>query len=93
MIHSGWTNHRLDAGCGSGHDTNAFLDRGYQVAAIDASKAIAQLSSELTDQPTLLVSFDKMPFDNCFEGIWACPLYCMFPSTSFNWCLTDLSRD
>jgi len=29
--------HLLDAGCGSGRDSRAFLERGYTVNAIDAS--------------------------------------------------------
>lgn len=64
--------HLLDAGCGSGRDTKAFLDRGYQVTAIDASEAMVQLSSELTGQRTLLMSFTEMAFACCFDGIWAC---------------------
>ena len=31
--------HILDAGCGSGRDTKAFLSRGYQVTAIEASSS------------------------------------------------------
>lgn len=76
--------HILDAGCGSGRDTKAFLDRGYQVTAIDASKAMVQLSSELTGQPTLLMSFDEMSFDNCFEGIWACASLLHVPSINIH---------
>ena len=30
--------HILDAGCGSGRDAKAFLDAGYQVTELDASR-------------------------------------------------------
>ncbi|MBW4540670.1 MAG: class I SAM-dependent methyltransferase [Myxacorys chilensis ATA2-1-KO14] len=64
--------HILDAGCGSGRDTKAFLDLGYQVSAIDASEAMVQLSSEFTGRTTLLMTFEGMAFENCFDGAWAC---------------------
>lgn len=40
--------HILDAGCGSGRDTKAFLELGYTVTAIDAAEAMVALSSEFT---------------------------------------------
>lgn len=64
--------HILDAGSGSGRDTKVFLERGYSVTAIDASLEMVKLSSQLTGQPTLHLSFQKMTFKECFEGIWAC---------------------
>ncbi len=41
----------LDAGCGSGRDTKAFLERGYQVTAIDASGKMIEATTRLTDRP------------------------------------------
>jgi SAM-dependent methyltransferase len=38
----------LDAGCGSGRDARAFLDRGYQVTAIDASAQMVKATTRLT---------------------------------------------
>lgn len=72
--------HILDAGSGSGRDTKAFLDRGYAVSAIDASEAMVQLSSEFTGQDTALMTFEEMPFENCFDGIWACASLLHVPS-------------
>lgn len=72
--------HILDAGCGSGRDTKAFLNHGYQVTAIDASEEMVQLSSKLTGQRTLLMSFHEMSFENCFDGIWACASLLHVPS-------------
>lgn len=41
--------HLLDAGCGAGRDTQAFLTAGYQVTAIDASKELAKIAENVTD--------------------------------------------
>jgi SAM-dependent methyltransferase len=62
----------LDAGCGSGRDTLAFIKMGYQVISIDASAAMVAAASELTGQIALLMTFDEMPFEREFDGIWAC---------------------
>ena len=34
----------LDAGCGSGRDSKAFLERGYRVSAFDASEKLVALA-------------------------------------------------
>ena len=39
----------LDFGCGSGRDTKYFLEKGYQVTAIDGSAELCRLASEFTD--------------------------------------------
>ncbi len=40
--------HILDAGCGSGRDSKAFLERGYTVSAFDASQEMVKLASDYT---------------------------------------------
>lgn len=62
----------LDAGCGSGRDSLYFLDHGYRVTAIDASPALAQLSSKLIGQPVTVLHFQDLEFVEEFDGIWAC---------------------
>jgi SAM-dependent methyltransferase len=64
--------HILDAGCGSGRDTKAFLERGYRVTAIDASPEMARLATAFTGQPCNILSFQQMEFREEFDGIWAC---------------------
>lgn len=76
--------HILDAECGSGRDTKAFLDLGYQVSAIDASEAMVQLSSEFTGQTTRLMAFEDMTFENCFDGVWACASLLHVPSSQIH---------
>src|SRR5919107_497302 len=52
--------HILDAGCGSGRDSRAFLERGYEVTALDASEAIVELASQHIGRPVLHISFDEV---------------------------------
>ncbi len=64
--------HILDAGCGSGRDAKAFLDAGYQVTALDASRKICEEAEKLIKQEVLCIRFEEMQFQQEFGGIWAC---------------------
>ncbi|MBD2110010.1 class I SAM-dependent methyltransferase [Nodosilinea sp. FACHB-13] len=72
--------HILDAGCGAGRDTKAFLEKGHQVTAIDASIKLVELSSQFTGKSTQLMKFQDMNFGNVFDGIWACASLLHIPS-------------
>ncbi len=61
----------LDAGSGAGRDTKKFLEAGYQVVAIDASKELVKFSTEYTSHKTHLMTFEEMDFESEFEGIWS----------------------
>ena len=62
----------LDAGCGSGRDSKAFKDLGFQVEAFDASPKLAAFASQLIDQPVATMKFSEMKWEQSFEGVWAC---------------------
>lgn len=62
----------LDAGSGSGRDTRAFLERGYQVDAFDASPALAELSTKFTGIQTKVMDFLNLDVVEQYDGIWAC---------------------
>lgn len=64
--------HILDAGCGSGRDARAFLDAGYQVTALDASRRICEEAEKLIERKVLCMRFEEMQFQQEFDGIWAC---------------------
>lgn len=62
----------LDVGCGSGRDSLAFKNKGYEVEAIDYSEAMVQKAKELTGIEVKHQSFYDLEQVECFEGIWAC---------------------
>jgi SAM-dependent methyltransferase len=62
----------LDAGCGSGRDTKAFLNRGYRVTSIEASPELARLATVFTAHSCGILLFQDMDFREEFDGIWAC---------------------
>jgi len=64
--------HILDAGCGSGRDSRAFLSAGYPVTAIDTSERLAELASRHIGQPIHVLAFQDMTWTDRFDGIWAC---------------------
>lgn len=62
----------LDAGCGSGRDSKAFKELGFQVHAIDASAVLAKLAEELIEQPVQIATFQNFESQKRFDAIWAC---------------------
>ncbi len=62
----------LDAGCGSGRDSLAFLKRGFQVSAFDASEGLARMASDLTGLHVTVKNFLDLDEQNLYDGIWAC---------------------
>lgn len=64
--------HILDAGCGSGRDSKAFLDAGYRVTAMDASAKVCKEAEVFFGQEVLCKNFESIDFRQEFDGIWAC---------------------
>ena len=62
----------LDAGCGSGRDSKAFMQHGFSVVAFDASREMCKAASELIGQEVWQMRFQEIAFDAEFDGIWAC---------------------
>ena len=62
----------LDAGCGSGRDSKAFIKQGYSVVAFDASREMCKRASEFIGQEVWQMKFEEMSFDDEFDGVWAC---------------------
>lgn len=62
----------LDAGCGSGRDSKAFMQHGFSVVAFDASGEMCKAASEHIGQEVRQMKFQEIAFDAEFDGIWAC---------------------
>ncbi len=82
----------LDAGCGLGRDSLAFLRRGCRVVSIDASREMVAATTRHTGQETQLLRFDALDFDSEFDGIWACGSLVHIARRDLNFVLTRLSR-
>ena len=61
----------LDAGCGSGRDSKAFLEKGFEVTAFDASVEMCRRASDYIGRDVLNMRFEDISFDREFDGIWA----------------------
>ena len=62
----------LDFGCGSGRDTKYFLEKGYQVAAIDGSAELCRLAGSFTGIKVKEMLFQELNEIGVYDGIWAC---------------------
>ena len=64
--------HILDAGCGSGRDSQYFIEQGYEVTALDAAQELVDLAEGLLGQEVLQIRLEELDFTAEFDGIWAC---------------------
>lgn len=62
----------LDAGCGSGRDTKAFLEMGYNVEAFDASSELVSRASEYTGIKVKHALFKDVDDTEKYDAIWCC---------------------
>ena len=63
----------LDAGCGSGRDSLAFMRDGYIIDAFDASEEICRLASDILGFTVECKRFEDLKGDSEYDGIWASP--------------------
>ncbi len=62
----------LDLGCGSGRDSLAFYELGYDVTPLDASREMCKLAEIHTGIEVLQMAYEDMEFDEVFDGVWGC---------------------
>lgn len=82
----------LDAGCGSGRDSLAFLQAGYQVHAFDASSALVGLAREHTGIHVSCHTFADVHEVEQFDGIWACASLVHLDEPGLQEALRNLAR-
>lgn len=63
--------HILDLGCGSGRDSKAFREMGYEVTSVDGSSEIAEWASAFTGHPVTIKYFQNIDYIQEFDGVWA----------------------
>lgn len=62
----------LDLGCGSGRDSKNFIQKGYEVEAIDSSPTLCRLASDYIGQEVICQDMGEIEYRDEFHGIWAC---------------------
>ena len=62
----------LDWGCGSGRDSLALRNMGYNVTSVDASPSMAAEALAATGTNVRVETFDELPEKDTYDGIWAC---------------------
>jgi SAM-dependent methyltransferase len=62
----------LDAGCGSGRDSQYFKRHGYRAEAFDASSEMCRRAAALIGQPVHQKTFNDVDWVSEFDGVWAC---------------------
>lgn len=62
----------LDLGCGSGRDSRLFIDRGFQVTAVDASPEIARFAADYLGYPVRRQRAEDLDDASLYDGVWAC---------------------
>jgi len=61
----------LDLGCGSGRDSLYFMNKGYDVYAVDGSEALVNHAKTELGIRVQLATFEAYKTDMTFDGIWA----------------------
>lgn len=62
----------LDIGCGSGRDSKYFIEKGYDVVAIDPSPTMCEKTKMLSGVVTYIQRAEELEFENEFDAVWAC---------------------
>lgn len=81
----------LDLGCGSGRDSLAFYEQGYDVTPLDASEEMCKLAEIHTGLEVLNMSYNDMEFDEAFDGIWGNEALVHVPEDEVSGILTKLT--
>lgn len=72
----------LDAGCGAGRDSAAFLQRSFQVEAFDASAKLVDIAQRVSGIAVQHSTFLNFSSEQPFAGIWACASLLHVPAIS-----------
>jgi trans-aconitate methyltransferase len=82
----------LDAGCGSGRDTKAFLEMGYDVEAFDASSELVSRASKYTGIEIKHALFNEVDCTEKYDAIWCCASLLHVPEAELHETLTRLTN-
>lgn len=83
--------HILDAGCGCGRDIKFFLEKGFDVTAIDASFKLSEIAEQISGIKVQVCKFEEFKTEIKFDGIWACASLLHVSSDKLNLAFKNLS--
>lgn len=82
----------LDAGCGSGRNSLIFMNRGYEVVAMDGTLEMCQLAGEYIGKEVDHIQFQEVDFAPIFDGIWTAASLVHVPSYEIQMVLKKLKK-
>ena len=82
----------LDLGCGSGRDSLYFIEEGFDVTAVDGSKAMCELAEVEIGQHVHNIMFEDLDFEEVFDGVWACAYIVKEKKSEINNIINKISR-
>lgn len=62
----------MDEGCGSGRDSKAFMELGYQVTAMDVAQKICEEAEKVLERKVLCQMFEEIDMEQRLDGSWVC---------------------
>ena len=62
----------MDLGCGSGRDSRYFVEKGYDVVAVDPSLAMCKKTRDLAGVTTYTLKAEELSFEDEYDAVWAC---------------------
>ncbi len=74
----------LDLGFGSGRDSLYFMNKGFEVYAVDPSKKFCDNANKIGIKHVYQTIAQKIDFVDLFDGIWACASLLHVPSKELN---------
>lgn len=81
----------LDLGSGSGRDSKAFLDHGYQVTAVDGSAEMCKATEQFTGLKAICKDFASFIPESKYNGVWASASLLHLPSQTIHDVVQKLS--
>ena len=81
----------LDFGCGSGRDSKYFLEKGFQVDAMDGSEKMCRIARQNTGLPVRQMLFSELDAEAVYDGIWACASILHLPKSELRNVLLNIA--
>lgn len=82
----------LDLGCGSGRDSLAFAQEGFDVTPVDGSEGMCLMAERNTGMKVRRMLFSELDYENMFDGVWACSSLLHVPSGDLPGILSRIRR-